>query len=43
MTEKCKKILLTVKQKPEFIEKCENSELTTKLAKDYGTWIKNYT
>jgi hypothetical protein len=37
MAEKCKKIVLTAKQKLKLIEKLENGESATKLAKDYGT------
>jgi hypothetical protein len=39
MAEKCKKIVLTVKQQLRLNEKFENGELATKLAKDYETGI----
>jgi hypothetical protein len=40
MAEKCKKTVLTVKQKLELIEKSENRKWATKLAKDYGIGIQ---
>jgi hypothetical protein len=36
MAENCKKFVLTEKQKLELIEKFENGEMATELAKDYG-------
>jgi hypothetical protein len=40
MDENRKKIALTVKQKLELLEKFENRELATELAKDYGVGIE---
>jgi hypothetical protein len=40
MAENHKKIVLTVKQKLKLIEKFENGELVTELAKDYGVGIE---
>jgi hypothetical protein len=40
MAEKCKKIVMTVKQKLELIEKFENMALATKVGKDYGIGIQ---
>jgi DNA invertase Pin-like site-specific DNA recombinase len=40
MVEKHKKIVLTIKQKLKLIEKFENGESATKLAKDYGIGIQ---
>jgi hypothetical protein len=40
MAQKCKQMLLTVKQKLKLIEKVENGESVTKLAKDYGIGIE---
>jgi hypothetical protein len=40
MAENCKKIVLTVKQKLKLLEKFENGESATELAKDYGVDIK---
>jgi hypothetical protein len=40
MADNCNKFVLTVKQKLQFIEKFENGELVTKLAKDYGIGIE---
>jgi hypothetical protein len=40
MAENHKKFVLTVKEKLEFIEKFENGELATELAKDYGIGIE---
>jgi hypothetical protein len=36
MTEKRNKLVLTVKQKLELLDKFENRESVTELAKDYG-------
>jgi hypothetical protein len=36
MAENCKKIALTVKHKLNLLEKFENGESVTELAKDYG-------
>jgi hypothetical protein len=38
MAQKHKKTVLTVKQKLRLIEKVENRESATKLAKDYEMW-----
>jgi hypothetical protein len=41
MAENCKKFVLTVKKKKlELIEKFENGESATELAKDYGFGIE---
>jgi Mor family transcriptional regulator len=40
MAENGKKIVLTVKQKLQLLEKFENGESVTELAKDYGVEIK---
>jgi hypothetical protein len=40
MAEKCKKIVLIVKQQLEFIEKFKNTESVTKFAKHYGIGIQ---
>jgi hypothetical protein len=40
MAENGKKIVLTVKQKLKLLEKFENGELATELAKDYGVGIE---
>jgi hypothetical protein len=40
IAENHKKIVLTVKQKFELIEKFENRELVTELAKDYRVGIQ---
>jgi hypothetical protein len=40
MAENHKKIVLTVKQKLELIEKFENRESAIELAKDYGVGIE---
>jgi hypothetical protein len=40
MAEKCKKIVLTVKQKLKLTKKFENRELVTKLARDYRIGIQ---
>jgi hypothetical protein len=40
MAEKCKKIVLTVKQQLKLIEKFENGESVTKLAKYNGIGIQ---
>jgi uncharacterized membrane-anchored protein YhcB (DUF1043 family) len=42
MAEKHEKIVLAVKQKLELIEKFEDRELVTKLAKDYRQVYKPY-
>jgi hypothetical protein len=39
MAENSEKIVLTVKQKLELLEKSENGESATELAKDYGVGI----
>jgi hypothetical protein len=40
MAENYKKIVLTVKQKLELIEKIDNGESVTELAKDYAVGIE---
>jgi hypothetical protein len=40
MAQNCKKIVLTVRQKLEFLEKFGNGESVSELAKDYGVGIE---
>jgi hypothetical protein len=42
MAEKCKKIVLTVKQKLELITKIENGQSATELVKEMGQGYKLY-
>jgi hypothetical protein len=42
MTQNRKKAVLTVQEKVECIEKFENGELTTELAKDYRAGIERF-
>jgi hypothetical protein len=41
MDEKCDRTAMTVKYKLELDERLENTELMTKLAKDYGVATQN--
>jgi hypothetical protein len=40
VAENCKKIVLTVKEKLQLLEKFENRESATELPKDYGVGIE---
>jgi hypothetical protein len=40
MAENCKEIVLTIKQTLELVEKFENRESATGLARDYGVGIE---